>query len=301
MIKKFITVLAAMIITTVQTSPAYATISSNVNVNVETSAESIRDARQDLREAKKDVRQERKDLRSTLSNLGENIRERFGSGPGILRDFFKRGRAAIGSGVVTLKNGTTLSIQKDSTTYTVLTDGKTQFRRRFWGKSSIDEISVNDTVNVIGKWTDTTHTTIQASLVRDVSIQKRFGVFFGQVLSVNANGWVMSTIGGNRPNQTVNVSTATKFTNLVGSIILQADIAVGHRVRVKGLWDNVTNMITDVREVKDFTIHPSESEGTPSPTASATATPTPSATPSPTATATPTPTAAVQVSVTITP
>jgi hypothetical protein len=200
------------------------------------------------------VREERKDLQGSFVELRDSIRERFGSGPAILKDFLKRGRAAIGSGIVTAKNGTTLTIDKDGTTYTVLTDSKTQFRRRFWGKSTLDEISVNDAVNVIGKWTDDTQKTIQATLVRDVSIQKRFGVFFGQVLSVTSTGWVMSTIGGNRPNQTVTVSSTTKFMDLVGHTITASDVALGHRVRVKGMWDNANNTVTEVKEVKDFNL-----------------------------------------------
>jgi hypothetical protein len=249
----------------------------------------------EIKGAMQDLRDARKDVRTSVKNLTEDLKQKFGSGPGIFRDFLKRGRAAIGSGVVTSKNGSTLMVEKDGKTYAILTDSKTQFRRRFWGKSSFDEISVNDVVNVIGKWTDDAKTTIRASLVRDVSIQKRFGVFFGQVKIISPTGWVMSTIGGNRPDQTVTVSPTTKFTDVSGHAIVQSDIVIGHRVRVKGLWDNINNTVSEVREVKDFSLPPAGSATpaitgtiTPTPTALVTVTLTPTATLTPTVTVTPT-------------
>lgn len=185
--------------------------------------------------------------------------EKAGSRPGLLKrafEVFNKGRAAIGTCTVTAKDGTTLTCTRDEKTYTVLTDDKTQFRRRFWGKSSLDEILVNHVINVIGQWEDDAHTTVRARLVRDTSIQRRFGVFFGKVTSLLANGWVMTTVSGRRADQTVTVSSETKFVNRRGETITQADVQVGHRVRVKGLWDNVNNTITEVKHVKDFSLPP---------------------------------------------
>lgn len=180
-------------------------------------------------------------------NLGQAQKE--------ARKFFDiKARAAIGTGQVTAKSGTTLTVEKDGKSYTVLTDDKTQFRRRFWGKGSLDEILVGHQVNVIGVWTDDAKTTIQAKLVRDVSVQKRFGVFFGTVKSLTANGWVMSTVSEKRTDQTVTVSASTKFVNRKEETITQADVAVGHRVRVKGLWDSAANTVTEVTHVKDFNL-----------------------------------------------
>ena len=178
-------------------------------------------------------------------------------------------RAAIGTGSVTAISGTTLTVLgRDGGTYTVLTDGKTQFRRRFWGKGSLAEIQAKDVVSVIGKWTDDTHTTIQATLVRDLSIQKFMGVFFGTVQSITGSGWVMATI--NRGNQTVTVTSTTKLTDRRGQPLTQTDIVVGHRVRVRGVWDRKSNTITEVTGVKDFSL-PAQA-GLP---ATSTATPTP--------------------------
>ncbi|MEK7129421.1 MAG: DUF5666 domain-containing protein [Patescibacteria group bacterium] len=191
------------------------------------------------KEARKELREEAKE----------------GSRPGLLKKFFDiKARAAIGTGTLTAKSGTTLTVEKDGKSYTVLTDDKTQFRRRFWGKSSLDEMLVGHQVNVIGVWTDDAKTTVQARLVRDLSVQKRFGVFFGVVKSLTANGWVMSTVSEKRADQTVTVSVSTKFVNRKEETIAQADVAVGHRVRVKGLWDSAANTVTEVAHVKDFNL-----------------------------------------------
>ncbi len=176
-----------------------------------------------------------------------------GSRPGLLKQIFeKTGRAAIGSGILSAKSSSQLTVTKDGKSYTVLIDSNTQLRRRFWGKATLDEFQVGDTLNVIGKWTDDAHTTIQARLVRDISIQKRFGVFFGTVSSLSSNGWVMATV--NRGNQAVSVASSTKFINRKGETISQSDIKVGDKVRVRGLWDKAGSTITEVKEAKDFSI-----------------------------------------------
>lgn len=203
-------------------------------------------------------------------NLGE-MPEKAGSRPGLLKKAFEL-RAAIGTCTVTAISSTTITCAKDGKTYTILTDSSTQFRRRFWGKATLSEIQVNDVINVIGKWQDDAHTTVLAKLVRDTSIQKRFGVFFGTVTSLTADGWVMNTL--NRGSQTVTVGSSTKFMNRKEETITKGDIAVGHRVRVKGLWDSKNSTITDVAQVKDFNLPPKPT-GSPAPTSAPTSTPTP--------------------------
>ncbi len=197
-----------------------------------------------------------KEAREERKNLLEQIRERVSSRTGEMRGFLGFGRAAIGSGKITAKTDTTLTIEKDGKSYTVNLDSKTQLRRRFWGKAELSEFSIGDTVNVIGLWTDDTHTAINARLVRNLSIQRRFGVFFGEVKSLLSSGWVMSTKSENRADQTVTVSSTSKFENRRGETITQADIKIGHKVRVRGLWDRALNTVTEVTQVKDFSLPP---------------------------------------------
>lgn len=229
-------------------------------------------------EVKADVKAEVRERREDRKDLFSQFKDAISSKTGAFKGFLGFGRAAIGSGEITAKTDTTLTVKKDDKTYTVTLGDKTKFRRRFWGKSDLAEFSVGDTINVIGMWTDDSHTSITAVLLRDVSIQKRFGVFFGQVKSILSNGWIMSTVSAKRPDQTVTVSSSTKFVNRKGETITQADVKVGARVRVRGLWDNKSNTVTEVNEVKDFSLPPF-----PSVTAavSPTSSPTPTATPTP--------------------
>lgn len=201
------------------------------------------------------VPQVRQEIKEVNQNLREESREKNSTKPGILqRAGNLLGKAVIVNGQVTAKSGTTLTVMNDGKTNTVTTDANTQFRFRFWGKGSLDAITVGHTVNVVGKWLDDAHTSILARQVRDLSLQKRFGVFIGEVKSLLSNGWVMSTVNTKRPDQTVTVSASTKFVNRKEQSISQSDITVGQRVRVKGLWDSQANTVTEVTAVKDFSL-----------------------------------------------
>lgn len=249
-------ILASILALSIAT-PAYAT-DFGVKARVEERMEDRQEKREERREERKEA-----------------------SKPGLLNRLFNRGnRAIIVNGKVTSISGTTLSVEKDSKTYTVNTDSDTQFRRKFWGKSSLDEFSVGNMVNVIGHWTDDAHTTVLAKQVRNLSIQKRYGIFFGVVKSLSANGWVMSTVSEKRADQTVTVSSTTKFTNRKEETISQSDVKIGARVRVRGLWDSSANTVTEVSAVKDFSL-PVKVATTVTPTVTATITETiaPTATP----------------------
>jgi hypothetical protein len=204
------------------------------------------------------VREQKMAALEVRKGLIESLREKIASKTDLLRSAASFKRAAIIRGEITAIVDTTLTVEKDGTSYTVLTgvfEGcTTRFIRRYWGASTIAEVSVGDIVNVYGKWQDEAHTTIEACLVRDLSIQKRHAVFVGFVESLTASGWVMTTVGEKRPNQTVVVTADTKFVNRKEETILQSDILVDHRVRVKGLWNNDTNTVSEVTHVKDYTL-----------------------------------------------
>lgn len=161
-------------------------------------------------------------------------------------------RAKIVQGGLTKIEGVNLTISKDGNDYLVVTDSKTQFRRKFWGKSSLSEFSAGDEVSVIGRWNNEEKTEIKAVLVRNLSIQKRSGAFFGEVISVSENGFVIKAL--KRSDQVVTTQASTKFVNRKMEVITPGDIKVGDRVRIKGLWDKVGSTITQVVQVKDFSI-----------------------------------------------
>lgn len=178
-----------------------------------------------------------------------------------------------------------ITVEVEGKYVTVNITDKTQLRRNYWGKSELSEMSVGNKVDVIGKWTDNTKTAVNAVLIRNKSIQKRYGVFFGTIKSVNSNGFVLTTI--HREDQTVTFDADSKLMNRRGESITKSDFVAGQRVRVRGLWDKTAKTITEVTEIKNFSLPP-KSSGDPdkSPKPKKTFTPTPSMVP----TLSPTPT-----------
>jgi hypothetical protein len=167
-----------------------------------------------------------------------------------LKNINKRGE--LKNVKVTMVDAKGIIVDSEGTSIKVNLLTTTHFRRKFWGKSNVAEISVGDSVNVVGRWANEGKTEINATLVRNLSIQKRFGVFFGTVKTMTDTGFVMTTI--NRGEETVTVDSTTKIIDRKGGTITVADIQVGHRIRVRGLWDSTAFTVSEVTEVKDFSL-----------------------------------------------
>ncbi|MFA6081148.1 MAG: DUF5666 domain-containing protein [Patescibacteria group bacterium] len=154
-------------------------------------------------------------------------------------------------GKVTVIGTNNFSIDGEDGIFKVNITDKTKILRKFGGKSSFDELSVGDEVIVFGKFTDDTKSTIDAKTIKNNSIQKRFGAFFGKVTIKNSDNFVMETL--ERGVLTVYFGTA-KLVDRKETGITIRDIKVGDRVRVKGVWDKTLSKITEVIQVKDFSI-----------------------------------------------
>lgn len=228
-----------------------------------------RDIRNDIRNTVEDGKEEGSspaEIKNEVKDqVKEDIKEDGNSIINRVKNFIKKTLKfdARITGTLESISGNTLSVKDDSgKTYTVNVTDKTQLRREFWGKSSLSEFSTGDKVNVIGKWTDSQQTTIDATLIRDTSIQKRWGVFFGKITAKNSDNFVMETV--NRGSQTV-VFGSAKFIGRNETQLNYSDVQTGDRVRVKGMWDKTSNKITEVNEVKDFSQPPLPTK-TPEPT-----------------------------------
>lgn len=232
------------------------------------------------------IKAERKEFRSEIKEKMQEFRD------GIKQkvENFKNQMAKIIGGEITALSGTTLTVSKDGKTYSVNTDANTHFQRHYWGKSSLAEFSVGNKVNIHGKFTDDTKTSILARLVRNLSIMKRHGVFLGDVTLKNGDNFVINSKG--RGDQTVYFTASTKFVKRNEQSMTYADLKVGDRVRVKGVWDKSLNQITEPVQIKDYNLPPKPTKAgvsvtivptlTSAPTATPTLTITPSQTPTPT-------------------
>lgn len=173
-------------------------------------------------------------------------------GVGQFKESLKSRGVKIIDGTVTAKSTTTLTVTKDGKSYTVLISSDSKYRRHFWGKSNLSEISVGDKVNVWGNWTDDTHTSINAMMIRNLSIMKRFGIFVGDIVSKSSTNFIIHS--KYRADQTVNFDSNTKFVKKNEMAITYSDLKTGDRVKIKGLWDKTLNTISEVTQVKDFSL-----------------------------------------------
>lgn len=190
-------------------------------------------------EARKEVKEQ---LREKNKGLFEEIKNQ-------VREKLQALKPARLTGKITEIGSNFIKVDSEGKVYQVNITEKTQLRRHFWGKSNLSEFSVGDEVNVIGRYTDETKTTIEAILIRNNSIQKRWGVFFGEVVAKNADNFVIKTI--NRGQLTVYFGSA-KFVGNDEKPLTYADLQVGQRVRIKGVWDKTLSKITEVDQVKVY-------------------------------------------------
>jgi hypothetical protein len=173
-------------------------------------------------------------------NLREKIRNQVASPSPALVAKLSGPISAIGTSSLTVNN---LAVNISSATILV---------RKFGGKSALSEFSVGDEVHVLGKWTDENKTAIDAKIVRNLSVQKRHGVFLGNVSAVFANGFTLTTVS--RGAQTANVSATTKYVDRKNQTLTLSNIAVGHKVMIKGLWDSKLNTVSQITIVRDYSL-----------------------------------------------
>src|SRR3989344_4198559 len=186
-------------------------------------------------EMKENIKKDAKEIRM---NLLDNV-----------KNFMKKNLRfeARVKGKITVIGSNNFSLTGEDGIFQVDITDKTQILRKFGGKSSLSEYSVGDEVVVFGKFTDDTKLTIDAKTIKNNSIQKRWGAFFGKVTSHNSDNFIMETL--ERGSQTVYFGGA-KFVNRKEISISYSDIKVGDRVRVKGVWDKTLNKINEVNQVK---------------------------------------------------
>lgn len=126
----------------------------------------------------------------------------------------------------------TLTLQVEATAYTVNVTANTMVVRKFGGRSSLDEFAIGDTLRV---WGTLTGTTIDATKVKNYSIQRVGGTFQGTILSVDSAALTFVLDTRKRDDQTVQVVSTTKIFqgNRAGDF---ADLAAGQSVKVIGVW-----------------------------------------------------------------
>lgn len=152
-------------------------------------------------------------------------------------------------------SGNTLTVKHGSKSYTVSISSSVKLYRRFGAKAIISEFAVGDKVNVVGTWTDDGQTQINATYIRDVSIQKRNANFRGTVVSKGTDSFVLDPRTNAKKrgeNKTVTLASNVVIKGLGNKALTFADIQVGDKVVVLGgIWNRQENQLFDVTKVID--------------------------------------------------
>jgi hypothetical protein len=149
-------------------------------------------------------------------------------------------------------SGTVLTVSKNKINYKVNISDKTQLLRRFGGLSKLSEFSVGDRLNIVGNWVAGSNTEINATYIRNMSISKKNGVFNGKVTAKTTDSLTIEI--NKKKKQTVEVTTSAAYKNRDGGTIVFADIQIGDRVAVRGVWDSKLKKIIEVSLIRDLTI-----------------------------------------------
>ncbi len=147
--------------------------------------------------------------------------------------------AATTDGTLTAISGITppaiLTMQSGTTVYTVNVSATTKLVRLYGGPSTLDEFAVGDLLRVEGT---TTGTTIEATKIKNLSIQRKGAAQWGKVLTIDASAKSFTfdpMHNKHLDNQTVLTNSKTKVFqgNRAGTF---EDLKAGMTVKVIGVW-----------------------------------------------------------------
>lgn len=137
----------------------------------------------------------------------------------------------------------TLTVAASGVTYTVDVTKTTKLVRRFGAKSVLTEFVIGDILEIKGKFgTSATSTVITAEWIKNYSIQRAGGTFKGEITALDCSNNKFTFDPDNRPVQTVNFTSLTKFLRS-GTQIGCTDLNVGEKATVIGLWRQSINQI----------------------------------------------------------
>ncbi|MCS6956457.1 MAG: hypothetical protein NZM02_01235 [Patescibacteria group bacterium] len=196
---------------------------------------------------KQEKKEQMKEIRKKNKNLLEEIKNQ-------IKEKVKnlKFEAKIKGKIIEIGQNYLKIITDDRKQYQVNISEGTQLRRRFWGKSTLKEFAVGNEVLIIGKFINEEKNTIEAVLIRNLSIQRRWGIFFGEVTTVSQNYLIIKT--AKKGELKVYVSEKTNLKNRKEEIIKWEDIKIKDKVRIKGVWDKDLKEIRETEEIKDFSL-----------------------------------------------
>ncbi len=148
------------------------------------------------------------------------------------------------TGTVTALSTTGFTLTSANGTVYTVTTANAQMKHPFDGSIVLADIKVNDKVVVKGTLTGTT---IAAKTVLDMPANTHIAKAKGLVTAVTGNTVTLQTNhDGVISNVTVKTDTNTQYTK-DGQTGTSADVKVGSRINVKGLWDETLNVLNAIK------------------------------------------------------
>lgn len=139
---------------------------------------------------------------------------------------------------------------------------KTKFVKKYLGKSSFEDLTVGDSLQIVGKTNE--DGTVTAALVKNNSLQLTLKVYTGLIESIDAanNSFVLKQP---KANITVVINAKTKV--IVPGIANPtiANLAAGNKVHLRGIINKKTKMI-DATVVRVIPVFPDTATPTSTPT-----------------------------------
>jgi hypothetical protein len=158
------------------------------------------------------------------------------------------GNVSVDGAKITAINGSAITattvLGSATLTWTVNTDANTKLIRRSNASSSLHELAVGHTISFTGMLSSGSSLTVVAKQIKDWSVQKKDATFAGTVASMNAGARTFVLNTNTQGALTVMVSDSTKLVKGNSTTTSFADIQVGGKVEVSGVWDASANTIT---------------------------------------------------------
>lgn len=165
---------------------------------------------------------------------------------GKLSKLFKRKQIFLHKATIKAIDGNNLTVVSKDKIYTVIVTGQTSLRRKFGSTAKLTEFAVGNILQVQGN--KTAETTIEARLIRNLSIQKKNGTFVGTIESIDVANKKLVLVPVKRAKVTVSIEVGTKIMEreVVKSF---ADLIIGIKVSASGMWDSSNNTLIETSKV----------------------------------------------------
>ena len=189
----------------------------------------------DKREDRQERQEHRKDKRAEQTNeFGVRVFEDNGLHLGVPGLFYRGTVTATSSTGFTLKTRDNTSLTIDASSAKIIRMPRTVI--------ALSDVKVNDSVWVTGT---KVNTTITASVIYAMSENVKPAKAKGTVTSVSGNTITLQT--KNDKTVTVNTTADTHIVKADGTVGANTDILVGSKVKIWGLWDKLTNILSALR------------------------------------------------------